>query len=49
MSPLKKGKKNIGKNIEELKQHGYPAKVAQAIALKKANIKIPKKKGNRRE
>jgi len=31
--PLKKGKKNIGKNIEELESTGRKHKVAEAIAL----------------
>ncbi|MEY4332742.1 MAG: hypothetical protein RLZZ196_1480 [Bacteroidota bacterium] len=35
--PLKSGKKNIGKNIEELEGTGkYPHKQAVAIALNKA-------------
>ena len=31
--PLKPGKKNIGKNLEKLKEEGYPRKQALAIAL----------------
>jgi hypothetical protein len=31
--PLKSGKKNIGKNLDKLKEEGYPRKQALAIAL----------------
>lgn len=31
--PLMSGKKNIGKNLEKLKEEGYPRKQALAIAL----------------
>lgn len=31
--PLKKGKKNIGKNIKELEAHGHSRKQSIAIAL----------------
>jgi len=34
--PLKSGKKNIGKNIKELKKSGFPKKQAIAIAMDKA-------------
>jgi hypothetical protein len=44
MSPLLKGKKNIGKNIAELKSTGKPTKQAIAIALKTAKTKGGKKK-----
>jgi hypothetical protein len=37
--PLKKGRKNIGENIEELERTGRPYKQALAIALKTANVK----------
>lgn len=43
MMPLKPGKKNIGKNIEELKKSGRPHKQAVAIALEKAKKKKKKK------
>jgi len=45
--PLKPGKKNIGKNIEELENSGRPKNQAIAIALDKARksgAKISKKK-----
>ena len=45
--PLLKGKKNIGKNIKELKSSGRPQKQAVAIALdvaRRSGSKIPKKK-----
>lgn len=49
--PLLKGKKNIGKNIEELESTGRPYKQALAISLKEAGVskKKPKalKKGKR--
>lgn len=41
--PLKKGKKNVGKNIEMLEKEGKPHKQAVAIALKKAMGKKSKK------
>lgn len=44
--PLKKGKKNIGKNIEIEEEHGKPHKQAVAIALnvaREGGEKIPKK------
>jgi hypothetical protein len=44
--PLKKGKKNIGKNIETEEAAGKPKKQAIAIALdvaRKSGAKIPKK------
>ena len=34
--PLKKGVKNIGKNIKELEKSGRPKRQAIAIALQKA-------------
>ncbi len=46
--PLKKGKKNIGKNIETEEAHGKPHRQAVAIALdvaRRGGAKIPKKKG----
>lgn len=46
--PLKKGKKNIGKNIEKEIAAGKPLKQAQAIALNvagKSKQKKIKKKG----
>lgn len=42
--PLLKGKKNIGKNITELKKAGRPYRVARSIALKTAYGKKKKKK-----
>lgn len=41
--PLKSGKKNIGKNIRELKRSGRSKKQAVAIALSKAKVKKRKK------
>ena len=43
--PLKKGKKNIGYNIEELENSGRPKNQAIAIALSEA--KVMKKKTKR--
>jgi hypothetical protein len=40
--PLKKGKKNIGRNIREMMKSGRPYKVARAAALRTAYG--PKKK-----
>lgn len=43
--PLKRGKKNIGKNIKE-EEKTHPKKQAVAIALnvaRKSGLKIPKK------
>lgn len=37
--PLLKGKKNIGKNIEELERTGRSYRQSLAIALKVANVK----------
>lgn len=48
--PLKKGKKNIGKNIETEEAHGKPHRQAVAIALdvaRHSGAKIPKKKGKK--
>ena len=45
--PLLKGKKNIGKNIKELKDSGRPQKQAVAIALdvaRRSGSKIPRKR-----
>lgn len=43
--PLLKGKKNIGKNITELKSTGkYGPKQVLAIALSEAKVKPAKKK-----
>jgi hypothetical protein len=42
--PLKRGKKNMGANIKELVEAGYPQKQAVAIAYKKSG---EKKKGKR--
>lgn len=42
--PLKKGKKNIGKNIETEMSKGKPYKQALAIALSTAKVKKKKKK-----
>lgn len=50
--PLKKGKKNIGKNIETEMEHGKPQKQAVAIALnvaRKSGAKIPKGKSSKSE
>ena len=44
--PLLKGKKNIGRNIQELKATGRPQKQAVAIALdvaRRSGAKIPKR------
>lgn len=38
MSPLKKGKKNIGKNIKTEMAHGKPRKQAIAIAMNMAGM-----------
>jgi len=43
MSPLKKGKKNIGKNIEIEQAHGKSHEVAVAIALNTAYGKRKKR------
>lgn len=45
--PLLKGKKNIGRNIRELKATGRPQKQSVAIALdvaRRGGAKIPKKR-----
>jgi hypothetical protein len=48
--PLKPGKKNIGKNIKELEEHGSrPRSKKQIVAIalsvaRKSGSKIPKKK-----
>lgn len=45
--PLLKGKKNIGRNIKELKSSGRSQKQAVTIALsmaRKSGVKIPKRK-----
>lgn len=39
MSPLYKGKKNVGKNIKTEMAHGKPKKQAVAIALNKKRKK----------
>ena len=44
--PLKKGKKNVGKNISELMDSGFKQKQAVAIALDKAGLS--KKKGKKK-
>lgn len=45
--PLLKGKRNIGRNINELKKSGRPVAQATAIALKTA--KVPKaRKGKKK-
>ncbi len=36
--PLKKGKKNVGKNISELRRSGKPLKQSVAIALSTAGL-----------
>lgn len=41
--PVKKGKKNIGKNIKELESTGRPHKQAVAIALSVSRKKKKKK------
>lgn len=43
--PLKKGKKNIGKNIEKLEKEGKPNDQAVAIAMDKSK---EKKKGGKK-
>ena len=48
--PLKKGKKNIGKNIDEEMSHGKSRKQALAIALNVAGVtKKGKKKGGKKK
>jgi hypothetical protein len=45
--PLKPGKKNIGKNIKEMENSGYPKKQAIAASLneaRKSGVKIVKSK-----
>ena len=42
--PLLPGKKNVGKNIKELKASGRPQKQAVAIALSTARSPKPKQK-----
>ena len=42
--PLKKGKKNIGKNIRTEMKHGKSRRQAIAIALSVAKVKKKKKK-----
>ena len=42
--PLKRGKKNIGKNIKELESTGRPHDQAVAIAMSVARRKGKKKK-----
>ena len=45
--PLKRGKKNIGANIREMKAAGKPHDVAVAASLNQAHksgVKIPRKK-----
>lgn len=42
--PLKKGKKNIGKNIKMEMAHGKPQKQAIAIAMSVAKMKKKHKK-----
>lgn len=41
--PLRKGRKNIGKNIEELMQTGRSYKQSLAIALRVANVQKGKR------
>lgn len=45
--PLAPGKKNIGKNLTELKKSGYPKTQALAIALSKALGKRKPKRSSR--
>ena len=48
--PLKKGKKNVGKNIEELLRSGRTRDRAVAIAMSYAGQrKQPKKKGTKKK
>lgn len=52
MMPLLKGKKNIGKNIEEMEASGHPKNQSIAAALNEArksgaNIAKKKKKGKK--
>lgn len=43
--PLLPGKKNVGRNIAELEDNGYPPKQAEAIALNRAGeAKVKRKK-----
>ena len=42
--PLKKGKKNVGKNIKELEAHGHPRNQSIAIALNVAGENKLKRK-----
>lgn len=43
--PLKKGKKNVGKNISKLMHEGYGQKQSVAIALDIEKRKNKKKRG----
>jgi hypothetical protein len=45
--PLKRGKKNIGKNLKRLRKEGYSKAQSLAIALRKAGV--PKAKRKRRK
>lgn len=42
--PLKKGKKNLGRNIKELVKSGKPKNQALAIALAKIGLSKPNRK-----
>jgi hypothetical protein len=44
--PLKRGRKNIGKNIKRMRKEGKPLKQSIAIALRVAGV--PKKRGGKK-
>ena len=44
--PLLPGKKNIGRNIEEMERAGHPYRQALAASLRKAGVK---RKGHKRK
>ena len=46
--PLKKGKKNVGKNIKEMMKSGHPRDQAIAAAMEEAGMSKPKKRGKRK-
>jgi hypothetical protein len=45
--PLKRGKKNVGKNIKRLRKEGKPLKQSIAIALRVAGVSKRKRKRKR--
>jgi hypothetical protein len=46
--PLKRGKKNIGKNIKRMRKEGKPLKQSIAIALRVAGVARKRKKKRKR-